>query len=77
MNRTLTLLDRTQCLAQDGELEGALLCISGALSSLNRRQRQGIITARARATLAALPPAQRALPTVHEPRDLLTEPKEV
>ena len=77
MDRTLTLLDRTQCLAQDGELEGALLCTTGALSDLDERQRQGIIATRARATLAALPPAQRALPTVRELCDLLTEPKEV
>lgn len=77
MDRTLVLLDRAQCLAQDGELDGALSCMTGALGSLNERQRQGIITARARMTLAALPPPQRVLPAVRELRDLLTEPSEV
>ena len=77
MDRTLILLDRADCLAHDGELDGALLCMTGALGNLSERQRQGIITARARTTLAALPPAQRALPAVREFRDLLTEPREV
>lgn len=77
MDRTLTLLDRAQCLAQDGELDGALLVMTGALSSLTEWQRQGIIIERARTTLAVFPPAQRALPTVRELRDLLTEPREV
>ena len=75
MDRTLVLLDRAQCLAQDGELDGALSCVTGALGSLSERQRQGIITARARTALAALPPPQRALPAVRELRDLLTEPR--
>ncbi len=77
MDRTLTLLDRADCLAHDGELDGALLCMTDALGNLSEHQRQGIISARARTTLAALPPAQRALPAVREFCDLLTEPREV
>lgn len=75
MDRTLTLLDRADCLAHDGELDGALLCMADALGSLSERQREGIITARAQTTLAALPPMQRSLPAVHELRDLLADPE--
>jgi len=75
MDRTLTLLDRADCLAYDGELDGALLCMADALGSLSEHQRQGIITARAQTTLGALPPTQRALPAVHELRDLLADPE--
>ncbi|MCA1706544.1 MAG: helix-turn-helix domain-containing protein [Actinobacteria bacterium] len=77
MDRTLTLLDRADCLAHDGALDGTLLCMADALGSLSERQRQGIITARARTTLAALPPTQRGLPAVRELRDLLVKPREV
>jgi transcriptional regulator with XRE-family HTH domain/uncharacterized protein YukE len=76
MDRTLTLLDRADCLAHDHELDGALVCVTAALEPLSGRQRQGIIAGRARATLAALPPGQRALPAVRELHDLLADPRE-
>lgn len=77
MDRTLTLLDRADCLAHDGELDGSLQCMTEALGGLDERQRHGIITARAQTSLAALPPPQRALPAARELRDLLTDPKGV
>jgi transcriptional regulator with XRE-family HTH domain/uncharacterized protein YukE len=76
MDRTLTLLDRADCLAHDHELDGALAYVTNALEPLSDRQRQGIITARARTTLAALPPAQRERAAVRDLHDLLTDPRE-
>jgi transcriptional regulator with XRE-family HTH domain len=76
MDRTLTLLDRADCLAHDHELDGALVYVTNALEPLSDRQRQGIITARARMTLAALPPAQRERPAVRDLHDLLTDARE-
>lgn len=75
MDRTLTLLDRADCLAHDHELDGAIVYLMDALEPLSERQRQGIIAARARTTLRTLPSRQQALPAVRELHDLLTEPR--
>lgn len=72
MDRTLTQLDRTLCLARDGDTAGALEYATAALAPLTDEQRQGIIAQRGREVLAVLTPWQRRLPAARQLRELLT-----
>jgi DNA-binding XRE family transcriptional regulator len=71
MDRTMTRLDRAHCLAYDGDVTGAVTIVVEAATSLTNQQRHGIIAARARETIAILPPQHRALPAVRDLHDLL------
>jgi transcriptional regulator with XRE-family HTH domain len=76
MDRTMTKLDRAYCLAYDGDVTGAVAVIVEATTSLTDQQRQGIIAARARETIAILSPQHKALPAVRDLHDLLPLPPE-
>jgi hypothetical protein len=71
MDRTMTKLDRANCLAHDGDVTGAVAVMVEAAAPLTDQQRQGIIAARMRETIAALPPQRRALLAVRDLHDLL------
>ncbi|MCA1671177.1 MAG: hypothetical protein LC799_02860 [Actinobacteria bacterium] len=71
MDRTLTWLDRASCLAHDGDADGAVTVATDALVGLTSDQRQGIISARARATITVLPADQQSRPAVGDLHDLL------
>lgn len=70
-DRTLTHLDRAICLAHDGDSKAAVSHAASALAGLSGQQRRGIITARARETMLAIPASHRALPAVREFTGLL------
>ncbi|MEV0306565.1 hypothetical protein [Nonomuraea fuscirosea] len=72
LDRSLTRLDRTLCLARDGDSSGALEYATATLMPLTDDQRSGIITLRGREVLTAIPNQQRALPVVRQLRELLT-----
>ena len=76
MDQTMTKLDRANCLAYDGDVTGAVAVIVQATSPLTDRQRQGIIAARVRETIAALPAQHHALPAVRDLHYLLLPPPE-
>ncbi|MGH3908910.1 MAG: hypothetical protein ACRDTE_32715 [Pseudonocardiaceae bacterium] len=71
MDRTMTQLDRANCMAHDGDVTGAVSIVVEAATSLTDEQRLGIIAARVRATIAILQPRHRALPAVRDLHDLL------
>ncbi|MGH3814097.1 MAG: helix-turn-helix domain-containing protein [Pseudonocardiaceae bacterium] len=71
MDRTMTKLDRANCLAHDGDVTGAVAVMVEAATPLTDQQRQGIIAAQVRETIAALPPQHHALPAVRDLHDLL------
>jgi hypothetical protein len=71
MDRTMTKLDRANCLAYDGDVTGAVAIMAEAATLLTDQQRQGIIAARVRDTIAALPAQHQALPAVRDLHDLL------
>jgi hypothetical protein len=71
MDRTMTKLDLANCLAHDGDVTGAVAVMVEAATGLTEQQRQGIIAARVRETIAALPPQHQALPAVRDLHDLL------
>lgn len=71
MDRTMTKLDRANCLAHDGDVTGAVAVMVEAATPLTDQQRQGIIAAQVRETIAALPPQHYALPAVRDLHDLL------
>lgn len=71
MDRAMTKLDRANCLAHDGDVTGAVAVIVETTTPLTDQQRQGIIAARVRETIAALPAQHQALPAVRDLRDLL------
>ncbi|HET9256922.1 MAG TPA: helix-turn-helix transcriptional regulator [Pseudonocardiaceae bacterium] len=71
MDRTMTKLDRANCLAYDGDVTGAVAVIVEATTALTDQQRQGIIAGRVRETIAILPPQHKALPAVRDLHDLL------
>jgi hypothetical protein len=71
MDRTMTKLDRANCLAYDGDTTGAVAVIVEATTALTDQQRQGIIAARVRETIAALPPQRQVLPAVRDLYDLM------
>lgn len=71
MDRTMIQLDRAHCLAYDGDVSGAVAVMVEAATALTDQQRQGIIAARVRETIAILPPHHRALPAVRDLHDLL------
>jgi hypothetical protein len=77
MDRTMTKLDRANCLAHDGDVTGAVAITVEAATSLTGRQRQGIIAARVRETIAALPARYQALPAVRDLHDLVPPPAEM
>ncbi|MFC6883389.1 hypothetical protein [Actinomadura yumaensis] len=72
LDRTLTHLDRTQCLAQDGDLAGAVQYAAAALAPVTDAQRRGIIAVRGEEVLAALQGPQRELRSAQQLRELLT-----
>jgi hypothetical protein len=74
MDRTFTQLDRAMCLASDGDVSGATSYALETLLDLTEQQRQGIISARARQLVDALPRQRHTLPPVRELRDLLALP---
>ncbi len=76
MDRTMTKLDRATCLAHDGDVTGAVAVMVEAITQLTDQQRQGIIAARVRETITALPPRHQALPAVRDLHDLLPSPPE-
>lgn len=71
MDRSMTQLDRANCLAHDGDISGAVTILMQAATALTDQQRQGIIATRARGTIAILPPRYRAMSTVRDLHDLL------
>ncbi len=71
MDRTMTKLDRANCLAHDGDVTSAVAVMVEATTSLTDQQRQGIITVRVREIIATLPPQHQALPAVRDLHDLL------
>jgi hypothetical protein len=75
MDRTMTKLDRAHCLVYDGDVTGAVAVMVEATTPLTDQQRQGIIAARVRETIAAMPPQHKALPAVRDVHDLLPPPE--
>ena len=71
MDRTMTQLDRAHCLAHDGDMTGAVAIMVETVAPLSDQQRQGIIAARARQTIAILPKQHQTLPAVRDLHDLL------
>lgn len=71
----MTKLDRANCLVYDGDVTGAVEVMVDAATPLTDQQRQGIIAARVRETIAAMPPQYKALPTVRDLHDLLPPPE--
>jgi hypothetical protein len=67
----LTRLDRSVCLAYDGDISGALAYAADTIQALTGPQRQGIITARGYELLGTLPAAERASVPACDFRDLL------
>lgn len=67
----MTKLDRANCLVYDGDVTGAVAVMAEAATLLTDQQRQGIIAARVRDTIAALPAQHQALPAVRDLHDLL------
>jgi hypothetical protein len=76
MDRTMTKLDRANCLVYDGDVTGAVAVMVEATTALTGQQRQGIIAARVRETIAALPARHQALSSVRDLHDLLPRPPE-
>ncbi|RBQ16957.1 XRE family transcriptional regulator [Spongiactinospora rosea] len=74
VDRALTRLDRTICLARTGDSAGALSYAADTLTPLTPDQLTGIITLRGLDVLKAIPPRQRALPAAAQLRELLTPP---
>lgn len=70
----LTNLDRAVCLAHDGDSREAVSHASIVLSGLAEQQRRGIIEARGRDVMRAIPASDRALPPVRQFRELLAPP---
>jgi hypothetical protein len=71
MDRAMTKLDRANCLVYDGDVTGAVAVMVEATTPLTDQQRQGIIAARVRETIAVLPVQHQALPAVRDLHDLL------
>jgi uncharacterized membrane protein YecN with MAPEG domain len=71
LDRALVRLDRAACLVDDGDIDAALASAVQALVPLVDEQRQGLLTARGREVLRAVPAAARAVPAAREFRDLL------
>ncbi|MEU5995230.1 helix-turn-helix transcriptional regulator [Spirillospora sp. NPDC047418] len=71
-DRTLIQLDRTLCLARDGEITEALARAVAALEPLTEVQRKGIISQRGREVLDAISEPQRRLPAARQLEELLT-----
>ncbi len=74
MDRTLTRLDGADCLAHDGDVDGAVTVTTDALVRLTADQRQGIISTRVQTTITALPADEQARPAVRDLYDLLVSP---
>jgi transcriptional regulator with XRE-family HTH domain len=77
MDQTMTKLDRANCLVYDGDVTGAVDVMTEATTQLTDQQRQGIIAARVRETIAVLTPQHQALPVVRDLHDLLPPPPEM
>ena len=73
---TLTHLDRSVCLAQDGDSLAAVSYAAQALGALSDAQRQGIIILRAREIVDSIPARQLALPPVREFKEMLHDTPE-
>lgn len=71
LDRALTRLDRTICLARDGDSAGALEYAAATLVPLTDDQREGLIRMRGQEVLNAIPRQQKALPAVRQLRELL------
>lgn len=71
LDRALTKLDRTICLARDGDSSGALEYAVDTLVPLTDDQRKGLIMLRGQEVLNAIPRQQGALPAVRQLRELL------
>jgi transcriptional regulator with XRE-family HTH domain len=76
MDQTMTKLDRANCLVYDGDVTGAVAVMVEATTPLTDQQRHGIIAARIRETIAALPAPHQTLPAVRDLHDLLPPPVE-
>ncbi|MGW5162644.1 hypothetical protein ACWEPN_44830 [Nonomuraea wenchangensis] len=72
LDRALIGLDRTLCLARDGDSTGAMEYAAATLVPLTKDQREGIISLRSREVLRAIPHEQKALPAVRQLRELLS-----
>ncbi|WP_371780507.1 hypothetical protein [Streptosporangium subroseum] len=71
LDRALIGLDRTICLAKEGDASGALEFAAATLVPLTEDQRQGLITLRGREVLEALPPAEKAVIAARHLHELL------
>ena len=71
LDRALIRLDRTLCLARDGDSAGALEYAVATLVPLTKDQREGIISLRGREVLEVIPQRQKALPAVRQLCELL------
>ena len=72
MDRTFTRLDRSICLAGDGDIPTAVEYALETMTALNDRQREGIITMRGRELLRSIPAQERlTLPAAVDLRDRL------
>lgn len=72
LDRALVGLDRTMCLARDGDTSGALEYATATLVPLTKDQREGIISLCGREILEVIPYKQKALPAVRQLRELLS-----
>lgn len=72
-DRSMLRLDQAQCLIHDGDAGGAASHLVAALEPLDRHQRQGIISARARDMMQALPTSERERPGLRDVAELLAD----
>lgn len=71
LDRALIHLDRSSCLAYEGDVSEASLLAARTLEALSQAQRAGLVDARAREIFEAIPAKQRQLPAVSDFRDCL------
>jgi hypothetical protein len=72
-DRSMVVLDQAQCLIHDGDAGGAASQLIAALEPLDRAQRQGIIAARARDMMQAVPASERERPEFRDVAELVAD----
>lgn len=76
LDRALIVLDRASCLAEDGDVSGAVEHALQSLAELSESQRRGIITLRAQEIISSLSSRGQQLATTREFQELLALPAE-